>query len=61
MNKTFWIEIQKCWRIKLSADDKQFLHNTAEAAATEWSKATITKPYSNNPLDDFEDDDEEDY
>ena len=62
MNISFWTEIQKCWRITTSIEDKQLIRETAAAVAEDWAAATVTNPYKNNPLDDLEDeDDDEDY
>lgn len=62
MNLEFWREMQKCWRITLSNEDRELIQATASAVVLDWTSATITKPYSKNPLDDFEDDDDdEDY
>lgn len=62
MNPFFWSEIQKCWRITLDTEEKNRLQNQAYSVAAEWADTTRIKAYSRNPLDDFDDeDDDEDY
>ncbi len=62
MNRLFWVEVQKSWRITASNEDKQLIQETASSVALDWGTTIISKPYSNNPLDDFEADiDDEDY
>ena len=46
----------------MSKEDGQRIHEMTDMIAHDWGKATISKPYSSNPLDDIEDDeDEEDF
>ena len=53
--------MQKCWRIVFGFEDKEQVQNQAASLASEWGNATIVNAYSKNPLDDFEDDDDEEY
>ncbi len=60
MNTLFWIDIQKCWRRTTSEEEKKHLTEIATTSAEAWNTAKILHPYSNNPLDDFEVEDDED-
>ena len=59
MDIAFWREIQKCWRITTSNEDKKLIQEIATAVALDWGTVTITNSYSRNPLDDFEDEDDD--
>lgn len=61
MNPVFWMEIQKCWRITLDTEDNEQLQASAAAVATEWASTATSIAYSKNPLDDFDDEDDEEY
>ena len=60
MNVDFWKRIQKCWRITINPEKKEELRRQASIDAEGIINATLTKQYSNNPLDDFDDEDEGD-
>lgn len=59
MNLEFWKQIQQCWRITLSIEEKELSKKEASKVAINWGTAIISNPYKNNPLDDLSDDDEE--
>ena len=44
----------------MSKEDGRRIHEMADMMAQDWGTATISKPYSSNPLDDLEDDEDED-
>lgn len=60
MNLGFWIELQGKWRKTLQKEEKESIVKKAVEDTESRASATIVNPYSSNPLDDFEDDDDED-
>ena len=60
MNLGFWIELQGKWRKTLQKEEKESIVKKAVEDTESRGRATIVNPYSSNPLDDFEDDDDED-
>ena len=58
MNRLFWIEVQKCWRLILTDNEKKAIINSAANIVKGIIATRPPKRYKKNPLYGDEEDDE---